>query len=260
MQPQEKAKLAMHHKAPNIEFPHHFFSRRGGVSSGLYTSLNCGPGSGDDPENVAENRRIAASFISNRRDTPVLTCYQIHSADVALATSNWDEDRPRADAIVSNRRGLVIGVLTADCTPVLFADHQAGVIGAAHAGWKGALTGVLENTITAMEKLGAHRANITAAIGPTIQQTSYEVGSEFRDRFINTDPIFSSFFELGQDAAHLQFNLSAFVEFQLQKSNIQRVWNAHIDTYSSADHFSYRRATHRKEPDYGRQLSAIMLR
>lgn len=239
---------------------HGFFTRRGGISSGLYQSLNCGPGSDDDPANVAENRRIAAAQISGRRDTPLLSCYQIHGSEVVVATGDWGEDRPQADAIVTNRPGLILGILTADCTPVLFADEKAGVIGAAHAGWKGALGGVLENTIVAMEQLGATRANIMAAIGPTIHQPSYEVSLPFRDNFITKNSGFGLFFLPGADKSHLQFDLPGFVKSQLEKANISRVWNSDIDTYASEDHFSYRRATHKDEPDYGRQVSAVMLR
>jgi len=248
-----------HLRCPNLDMPHSFLSRRGGVSSGLYASLNCGPGSDDDPSNVAENRRIAASEISGRRDTPLLTCYQIHSADTVVATANWGEDRPKADAIVSNRRGLILGILTADCTPVLFADHNAGVIGAAHAGWKGALAGVIENTIAAMEKLGARRNQITAAIGPTIQQQSYEVDTDFRAIFTKENKAFSTFFTPGAYLAHLQFDLPGFVCARLNESGVAHIWDAEIDTYSSPNHFSYRRTTHNREADYGRQLAAILL-
>ena len=242
------------------DVPHGFFNRRGGVSRGLYQSLNCGPGSNDDPACVAENRRIAAAHISGRRDTPVLSCYQIHSNRVVVADSDWGEDRPKADAVVTNTPGLILGILTADCTPVLFADTKAGVIGAAHAGWKGALNGVLEKTLTAMEGLGAHRKDICAAIGPTIHQNSYEVGEEFQQTFTEKDLSFARFFIPGTDNRHLQFDLPAFVEDRLNHLQLSNIWNAGIDTYTSEDHFSYRRTTHASEPDYGRQLSAIMLR
>lgn len=238
---------------------HGFFSRRGGVSSDLYESLNCGPGSKDDPANVFENRRIVSAHISGRRDTPLLSCYQIHSATVVAATSDWGDDRPKADALVTNLPGLILGILTADCTPVLFADEKAGVIGAAHAGWKGALTGVIENTIGQMEVLGARRSQILAAIGPTIHQASYEVGLEFRDNFANKNPTFSDFFTPGISPEKLQFDLPSFVKSQLGISGIKNMWDSGIDTYASADHFSYRRTTHKKEADYGRQVSAIML-
>lgn len=240
-------------------FPHAFLSKNSGVSRGIYDSLNCGPGSEDEAANVDENRRIAASLISGRRDTPILSCYQIHSADIVEVTANWLEDRPKADAMVTSVPGLILGILTADCTPVLFADEEAGVIGAAHAGWKGALTGVLANTVNAMEKLGAKRSRITAAVGPTIHQESYEVKAEFRSHFVDIDPVFASFFEQGHDVDHYQFDLPGFVSMQLRSQGLENIWHADIDTYKSVDHFSYRRTTHLHEPDYGRQLSGIML-
>ncbi|MEX0300266.1 MAG: polyphenol oxidase family protein, partial [Kordiimonas sp.] len=155
--------------------------------------------------------------------------------------------------------GLILGILTADCTPVLFTDEKAGVVGVAHAGWKGALTGVLSNTILAMEKLGADRADIRTAIGPTIHQDSYEVGADFRAHFADIESGFASYFNRGKDVEHYQFDLPGFVRDQLKSQDIRHIWNARIDTYKSADHFSYRRTTHLKEPDYGRQLSGIML-
>lgn len=246
-------------KCPSFDFPHAFLSREGGVSQGIYESLNCGPGSNDDPSNVAENRRIAASFISGRRDTPLVSCYQIHSAEVVVATSDWDTDRPKADAMVTKQPGLILGILTADCTPVLFVDEEAGVIGAAHAGWKGALTGVLGNTLKVMEQLGARRSEVRAAIGPTIHQESYEVQSDFRAHFADIESGFASFFNKGTDVDHYQFDLPGFVKGQLKSEGVNHIWDSQVDTYKSPDHFSYRRTTHLKEPDYGRQLSAIML-
>ncbi len=252
--------MTLHLNFPDlISAPHGFLSRQGGVSTGIYDGLNCGPGSKDDPDNVRENRRIAASLIAGRRDTPLVSAYQIHSDDVVVVSSDWGEDRPKADAMVTNRPGIILGILTADCTPILFEDRSAGVVAAAHAGWKGALSGVIENTVTAMETCGADRANIVAAIGPTIQQASYEVGSDFEARFVDVDPYFAGFFMPGQDADHRQFNLPAFVEHQLGAANVAKVVNSGIDTYASEDHFSYRRTTHRGEADYGRQLSGIML-
>ena len=246
-----------------IGTPHGFLSREGGVSTGIYDGLNCGPGSDDDPDNVRENRRIAASLIAGRRDTPLVSLYQIHSNKVATASSNWGDaivdERPKADAMVTTQPGIILGILTADCTPVLFADMKAGVIGAAHAGWQGALGGVIENTVASMEQCGAMRADITAAIGPTIQQASYEVGADFEARFLAENANFSQFFMPGKDAAHRQFNLPALVENRLQDAGVARVANCGKDTYASDDHFSYRRTTHRAEADYGRQLSGIML-
>ena len=248
------------HTSPDFSnIPHGFLSKDGGVSHGIYEGLNCGPGSDDDPATVQENRRIAASLISARRDTPFLSCYQIHSNKVVNVTSDWADDRPQADAMVTDRPGLILGILTADCTPVVFADTAAGVIGAAHAGWQGALSGVLENTIAAMVSLGATRENTKAAVGPTIQQSSYEVRVDFRAHFISAQADNHVYFKAGKDAKHVQFDLPAFVEHQLAASEIGTVWNCNIDTYTSSDHFSYRRTTHRGEPDYGRQASAIML-
>ncbi len=238
---------------------HAFLSRNGGVSGGVYESLNCGPGSNDDPDLVSENRRIAASVIAGRRDTPLVSCYQIHSNIAVEVTSDWGDDRPKADAMVTRKPGIILGILTADCTPVLFADADAGVIGAAHAGWKGALAGVLENTITLMERLGGHRTSIHAAIGPTIAQASYEVSAEFEADFLDKNDAFSAFFTPGKDTLHRQFDLPGLVAHRLKEAGIGTIVNSGIDTYSSDAHFSYRQTTHRGEPDYGRQLSGIML-
>ena len=242
-----------------ISSPHGFLSREDGVSVGVYEGLNCGPGSDDDPDNIRENRRIAASLIAGRRDTSLVSCYQIHSDKVIVASSDWGDDRPKADAMVTNRPGIIIGVLTADCTPVLFEDKNAGVVAAAHAGWQGALAGVIEKTVASMVACGAARGNIVAAIGPTIQQDSYEVGNDFEARFLDVDPGFSAFFEPGRDTDHRQFNLPALVENRLKQAGVVEIVNCAINTYTSEDHFSYRRTTHRGEADYGRQLSGIML-
>lgn len=242
-----------------IGTPHSFLSREGGVSTGIYEGLNCGPGSDDDPDNVRENRRIAASLIAGRRDTPLSSLYQIHSNKVVTVSSDWGDDRPKADGMVTTHPGIILGILTADCTPVLFADMKAGVIGAAHAGWQGALGGVIESSVATMEQCGAKRANIAAVIGPTIQQPNYEVGDDFEARFVDENPIFSTFFAAGKDTSHRQFNLPAFVENQLKVARVTNVVNCGIDTYASDNHYSYRRTTHRGEADYGRQLSGIML-
>lgn len=239
--------------------PHGFLSAKDGISTGIYESLNCGVGSKDDVGLVYENRRMAANLIAGRRDIPVVSCYQIHSNKVIEVQEDWRDKRPEADAMVTRHPGIILGILTADCTPVLFEDADAGVVGAAHAGWKGALTGVLENTVATMEALGAHRTRIRAAIGPTIHQNSYEVGTEFRQTFMDADPAFVDFFTPGKDDAHFQFDLPGFVEARLQQAGINPVWNTGVDTYKSDNHFSYRRTTHRGEPDYGRQLSGIML-
>ncbi|WP_420429681.1 peptidoglycan editing factor PgeF [Kordiimonas sp.] len=252
--------MTNHKTCPNFQSPHGFLSCDDGVSTGLYTGLNCGPGSSDEPRCIAENRQIAAQIIGGDNKLPVLSCYQVHGDTVALAEADWGDDRPKADAMVSNTPGLVLGILTADCCPVLFEDAANGVIGAAHAGWQGAIKGVLCQTIKSMETLGANRHTIQAAIGPTIAQESYEVGTEFYNRFVSESAGFSVFFKQGKDTAHYQFNLPRFVRNQLEAEDICGIWDAAIDTYASPAHFSYRRTTHRQEADYGRQLSAIMLR
>lgn len=253
--------MSYHIKIPDLfANPHAFLSNTGGVSTGIYQSLNCGTGSNDDADLVLENRRIAAEVISARRDTPIVSCYQIHSAIAVEVTEDWGTDRPKADAMVTAHPGIVLGILTADCTPVLFEDKKAGVVGAAHAGWKGAHAGVIESTVAMMEKLGAARENITAAIGPTIAQASYEVGSDFEAQFLELSTSYEQFFAPGKDEHHRQFNLPAFVAHQLGKAGLKMISDCGVDTYSSAAHFSFRRTTHRGEADYGRQLSGIMLR
>ncbi len=248
-----------HLKCPEFKTPHFFFSREDGVSTGIYEGLNCGPGSDDDPANVDENRRIAAGLLAGRRSEPMVSLYQEHGINIVHVTDDSYLERPKGDGMVANNPGIILGILTADCTPVLFEDTEAGVVGAAHAGWQGALKGVLENTISAMEKLGATRAGIKAAIGPTIAQPSYEVGTDFKGRFLSADKGYSRFFAAGRDENHFQFDLPGFVSHQLREAGIKNIWNAEVDTYASDNHFSYRRTTHNKEPDYGRQLSAIML-
>lgn len=249
-----------HLKFPDfLSNPHAFLSRRGGVSSGIYSSLNCGTGSSDDTDLVLENRRIAAATISSRRDSALVSCYQIHSDTVVHVTEDWGDDRPKADAMATSQPGIILGILTADCTPVLFEDARAGVIAAAHAGWKGAQAGVIQNTVVMMEKLGAKRDYISVVIGPTIAQPSYEVGAEFEASFLSKDAANSQFFAKGKDSDHRQFNLPAYVHYQLTNSGVGRIHDCALDTYASDAHFSYRRTTHRGEPDYGRQLSGIML-
>lgn len=238
---------------------HAFFTREGGVSTGIYASLNGGVGSDDDPARVTENRRRMAEHL---RVAPAhfLTVFQIHSSDVALATAPWDTaSRPRADAMVTNVPGLAIGVTAADCGPILFADPAARVIGAAHAGWKGAFGGVLENTIAAMEKLGASRGGIVAAIGPLIRQPSYEVGAEFVMRFTDADQGNARFFAPSSRADHAMFDLAGYIRLRLERANIGTIGDIGIDTYPDQRLFSYRRTTHRKEPDYGRNIHAIVL-
>jgi YfiH family protein len=237
--------------------PHGFLGRRGGVSTGLVAGLNVGLGSADDPAAVAENRRRAAQAVVP--DARLVTCYQVHSS-LCVEAGEWaDEERPHADALVTNRRGLVLGVLTADCAPVLFADVQAGVVGAAHAGWKGAFGGVCEETISAMERLGARRSQISAAIGPCIAQASYEVDEAFRDRFLAQDSARAAHFAAGR-AGRWQFDLEGYVSVRLAESAIGRIERLGLDTYAAPDRFySFRRSTHRAEPDYGRQISLIGL-
>jgi YfiH family protein len=238
---------------------HAFFTRDGGVSDGIYASLNGGIGSNDDPANVAENRRRMAERMGV---TPrhFLTLFQIHSPDVVVATAPWDAaSRPRADAIVTRTEGLAIGVTAADCGPVLFVDPSARVIGAAHAGWKGALTGVVESTVDAMEKLGAERGGIVAAIGPLIRQPSYEVGNEFVERFVQADAENTLFFIPSAREGHAMFDLAGFIRMRLENAGVLMIDDIGADTYSDDRFYSYRRSVHRHEPDYGRHVHAIVL-
>ncbi|BBK39222.1 laccase domain protein [Allostella sp. ATCC 35155] len=239
---------------------HAFFTREGGVSQGIYAGLNCGFGSGDDGERVTQNRARAMDWLGLPAGA-LATVHQVHSPTVVEATEPWPRGgAPRADAVVTSRPGIAAGVLTADCTPVLFADGEAGVVGAAHAGWRGALDGVLEATIDAMEARGAARDRITAAIGPCIGQSSYEVGTEFRDRFVAAAPGFDRFFAPGLRPAKHQFDLPGFVAMRLESAGIDRIDRCAADTVPDPERFfSYRRATLRGEPDYGRALSAIAL-
>jgi YfiH family protein len=238
---------------------HAFFTREGGVSEGLYASLNAGVGSNDDPAKVAENRARMAKALGAMPDR-LLTAYQIHSPLVVVAEKPWPaEARPSADAIVTRVPGLAIGVSTADCGPVLLADPQAAVIGAAHAGWRGALTGVLEGTIAAMERLGAERARMLAAIGPMISQRNYEVGNDLVEQFNKADRDNARFFAAGRPG-HAQFDLPAFVAARLAAAGLTRVEDLAACTYADPKRFySFRRATHRAEPDYGRHINAIAL-
>jgi polyphenol oxidase len=238
---------------------HAFFSRAGGVSEGIYAGLNGGIGSHDDPALVAENRRRMAAALRVPSER-FLTVFQIHSPDVAVASAPWDAvTRPKADAIVTRTEGLAIGVTAADCGPILFADPKARVIGAAHAGWKGALTGIVEATVAAMEKLGADRADIVAAIGPLIRQPSYEVGGEFVERFVEADAENAVYFLPAPREGHAMFDLAGFIGKRLENAGVLMVDDTGIDTYSDERFFSYRRSVHRKEPDYGRHVHAIVL-
>jgi len=237
---------------------HAFFSRDGGVSGGIYAGLNGGLGSSDDPAHVAENRRRMAAELGVDPEH-FLSVHQIHSPDVAVATAPWDGARPHADAMVTRVAGLALGVTAADCGPVLFADATARVIGAAHAGWKGALGGVLESTIDAMETLGASRDNMVAAIGPLIRQPSYEVGAEFVERFVREDGEYALFFVPSTRDGHAMFDLGGFIRMRLQRAGVGTIDDTGIDTYPDERFYSYRRSVHRNEPDYGRQIHAIVL-
>jgi YfiH family protein len=237
-------------------FPHGFLGRRGGVSVGECAGLNVGYGSNDEREAIATNRERAIAALLPGAE--LATVHQIHSAEVVVAERPWPQDeRPRADALVTNRPGLLLGILTADCAPVLFADEGAGIAGAAHAGWRGAFAGVTDATIEAMERLGARREHIHAAVGPCIAQPSYEVDEGFRARFLDADAANDRFFSAGP-ANKLHFDLEAYVVHRLLAAGIDKVEALNLDTYAATDRFfSYRRATHRHEADYGRQLSAI---
>lgn len=238
--------------------PHGFLGRRGGVSTGIVAGLNVGLGSKDDPAAIAENRaRAVAAVLPGAR---LVTVYQVHSADAVTVLTSFDDGlRPQADALVTNRPGLVLGILTADCAPVLFADREAGVVAAAHAGWKGAIGGVTDSTIAAMEALGARRERIAAAIGPCIARASYEVDAGFFQRFCEQDPANERFFADGR-AEHFQFDLEAYIVHRLAAAGLRTIEALGLDTYANeARFYSFRRATHRGEPDYGRQISLIGL-
>ena len=239
---------------------HAFFTREGGVSTGVYASLNGGIGSADDPKNVAENRRRMAAAL-HVADGHLVSCYQIHSADAIVAAAPWTRAQaPRADAIVTATPGLAIGVSVADCGPVLFADDEARVIAAAHAGWKGALTGILEAAVAKMEELGAARARIVAAIGPLIRQSSYEVGPEFVARFREADAMNIRFFAPAEASGHALFDLPGYIRMRLQNTGVGEIDDLCCDTYAEEKYFfSYRRSVHRNEPDYGRLIAAIAL-
>src|SRR6516162_1775938 len=238
---------------------HAFFNREGGVSRGVYAGLNGGIGSNDDPAKVVENRRRMAQQLGVRPQH-LLTAYQIHSPDAVVASAPWDTaSRPRADAIVTRTEGLAIGITAADCGPILLVDPNTRVIGAAHAGWRGALTGIVESTVEAMEKLGAKRVNIVAAIGPLIRQHSYEVGNEFVERFVETDAENALLFLPAARKGHAMFDLAGFIRKRLQGAGVLIIDDVGVDTYSDEQFFSYRRSVHRKEPDYGRHVHEIAL-
>ena len=239
---------------------HAFFTRSGGVSQGVYESLNGGVGSDDDPAKVGENRaRMAAAL--GVAPAHLLTPYQIHSPDVVVVDAPWPSDqRPRADAVVTCRPGLAVAVSTADCGPLLFADVEAGVVAAAHAGWRGALTGVIEATVATMEQQGAQRARISAALGPTIRQENYEVGPEFVERFLAVDGTNARYFAPSSRADHAMFDLPGYIAARVQRAGIVNFEDLCLCTYADPGRFfSYRRTTRLDEPDYGRHINAIAL-
>jgi YfiH family protein len=237
---------------------HGYFTRAGGVSEGIYRGLNTGAGSADDPALVRENHRRVAEWMGVAPDR-LLTAYQVHSPDVIVARDPFPGDRPKADGIVTDRPGIAVGASSADCGPVLFADPEARVVGAAHAGWKGALTGVLENTVATMETLGARRENIVAVLGPSISAANYEVGPEFIERFIRAAPVNSRYFSPSPAQDHAMFDLNGYTVDRLAAAGVTAAMVGRC-TYADEDHFySYRRATHRSEADYGRHISAIVL-
>ena len=246
------------HAAALDEIPHGFLGRRGGVSTGIVEGLNVGTGSNDDPQAIAENRRRAIdSVLPGAR---LATLYQVHSGEARYVAEPWPHDeRPKADAMVTDRPGILLGILTADCAPVLLADRKVGIVGAAHAGWRGAFDGVTDSAIALMEAVGASRGRIVAAIGPCIAQPSYEVDEGFRDRFLAADSSNERFFARAESgSAH--FDLPSYVRHRLFAAGIEEVETIHLDTYRDAGRFfSFRRATHLGEADYGRQISMIGL-
>jgi hypothetical protein len=245
------------HASALADLPHGFLGRGGGVSTGIVARLNVGTGSKDDPEAIAENRRRAIGAVLP--GAALATVYQVHSAEARYVAEPWPHDeRPKADAMVTDKPGLLLGILTADCAPVLLADLQARVIGAAHAGWRGALAGVTDSAIAAMEGIGARRERIVAAIGPCIALPSYEVDAAFRERFLDSDSGNARFFDSVAGSPH--FDLPGYVRHRLIAAGIDEVEAIRLDTYANADRFfSYRRSTHRGEADYGRQISLIAL-
>lgn len=237
---------------------HGFFTRRGGVSAGIYDSLNIGTGSADDQALVSENRRRVATWMGVA-PAALITAHQVHSPDAIIVRAPFPGERPKADAVVTDRPGIAVGASTADCGPVLFADAGARVVAAAHAGWKGAFTGVLESTISAMESLGARRADIVAVLGPSISQENYEVGPEFVARFVEADAANARYFIPSGKPQHALFDLNLYTVDRLGRAGVTAAQLGRC-TYAEEDLFySYRRVTHRGEPDYGRQISAIAL-
>jgi len=239
---------------------HGFFTRAGGVSTGIYSGLNCGPGSGDDRAHVRRNRRRAKAALGLEAGD-LVSLHQAHTADCVTVARPWpDGERPRADGMATDCATIALGVLTADCAPVLLVDPEARVIGAAHAGWRGAVDGVLDSTVEAMEKLGAERARIAAAIGPTIGPASYEVGPEFPERVAAGPLAAEAFFQPAERDGHFLFDLPGYVRARLERAGVKHAdWIGEDTVADEARFFSYRRATQRGEGDYGRLLSAIAL-
>lgn len=244
--------------APSIR--HGFFTREGGVSSGIFASLNCSLSSGDDPASIAENRRLALAQLGLPSDR-LVTCHQVHGAEVVIVEQPWlHEQRPRADAMVTRQKSLALGILTADCGPVLFADAEAGIIGAAHAGWRGALTGVVEATIAAMLREGASLQRLCAAVGPCIGFNSYEVGPEFPAPFLAQSPDHARFFRAAPRAGHHLFDLGSYIRARLVAAGLRQIDAAGGDTAAEANRFfSWRRTSLAGERRFGHQLSAICL-
>ena len=238
---------------------HGFFTRQGGVSKGMYGSLNCGLGSRDDAESVRQNRALVAETLGVPAGR-LLTLYQIHSATAVIVDKPWNGEAAKADALVTRTPGLAIGALTADCAPILLCDPQARVIAAAHAGWRGALSGVAEATIAAMEELGAKRERVVAVIGPSISQRAYEVGADYVDRFLAEEPASEAFFMTDESSGEPHFDLSGYVAERLSRAGVGSVSDLGLCTYCDETRlFSYRRSQHHGEEDYGRQISAIVL-
>lgn len=257
-----KSTLVQDCGTPRKRLSHGFFGRQGGHSEGIFASLNCGLGSGDDPNLVTKNREEAARRLG-ATPTNLVTGYQIHSADcLAIDGSAVQRERQKADGFATKTPNVLLGILTADCAPVLFADPINHVVGAAHAGWRGAWTGIVESVISAMERLGAERNNICAAIGPCIAQASYEVGPEFVSRFTENESEHAIFFRPATRTDHALFDLPGFVAKKLEESGVAEIdrCDRQADTYGDPDRFfSYRRCCHKNEEDYGRHLSAIMI-
>jgi YfiH family protein len=256
----DQAKLAASPLANCGGLRHGFFTRQGGVSGGIYGTLNCGLGSRDGADNVAENRARVAEVLGVASDR-LLTLYQVHGAKAVIVETPWaDGKAPEADAIVTRTPGLALGALTADCAPVLFCDASARVIGAAHAGWRGALSGIVEATVAAMEELGAKRERISAAIGPAISQGAYEVGADYRQSFLAEEPGSEAFFMMDESSGEPHFDLAGYVAERLGRAGVSAVADLGLCTYCDESRFySYRRSQHHGEDDYGRQISAIVL-